>query len=249
MIKAIIIDDEFHARTSLTKLITKYCSDINILGTGDNVVKAVELINKYDPDIVFLDIEMPQENGFSLFEKLPKVRFQTIFTTAYEDYAIKAFRVSALDYLTKPIDYRELVAAISRYRSSKLKEIDDSRMSLLLSNLTNRPDTFNKIVLPDSNGYELVNISDILYCRADGSYTEVYLLSGKVIIVSKLIKQLEELLPNTTFFRIHRSYLINLNLVKRFNKNDGNQVILESNVSLDVSERSKKEFISKLRNK
>jgi two-component system LytT family response regulator len=245
MIKAIIIDDEIFARESLVKVINQYCPELSILGIGENVAEAIELIYRYSPDIVFLDIEMPNGNGFTLFDKIKNPHFETIFTTAYEEFAIKAFRVSALDYLTKPIDFRQLQDAIERFKRKQKVELKEQRMELLIENLTNRPTEFSKIVLPDYEGYTMVKIADILYCKADGSYTEVHLLNGKKITTSKLLKVVEELLPEQTFYRTHKSYLVNLNLIKRYNKND-HQVLMENNVALDVSDRNKKEFIERL---
>jgi two-component system, LytTR family, response regulator len=246
MIKALIIDDELSARESLIKVLNLYCENITVVAVGSSVEDAIDLIYRFSPDIVFLDIEMPNGNGFTLFEKIKQPSFETIFTTAYEDFAIKAFRISALDYLTKPIDFRQLQEAIGKYRQKQKIGIREQRFELLIENMTNRPSEFNKIVLPDYEGYSMINISDIIYCQADGSYTHIYLLNGKKLTTSKLLKSIEELLPNETFFRIHKSYLVNLNLIKRYIKIDGNQVVLENNIKLDVSDRNRKEFLDKL---
>lgn len=249
MIRALIIDDEFSARDGLKRIVKQYCPEITIVGTGENVKEAIYLINQHAPDLVFLDIEMPNGNGFTLFDTIKTPQFETIFITAYEEYAIKAFRVAALDYLTKPVDYRQLRDSIDKLNNKRKIELKEQRIELLIQNIANKPTEFNKIVLPDYNGFTLVDVSDILFCKADGSYTEVYLIDGRVITTSRLLKSFEELLPNETFFRIHRSYLVNLNLIKRFNKSDGFQVIMENNIVLDVSERNKKELVEKLNNK
>lgn len=246
MITAIIIDDEAKARESLYKTVLTYCPEVKIVAMGNNVADAVRLINLYTPEIVFLDIEMPNGNGFTLFDKIRQPQFTTVFTTAYEEYAIKAFRVSALDYLVKPIDYRLLQDAISKYRSKKKIELKEERLDLLIENMANRPSEFSKIALADTEGFTMVRTSDIIYCQADGSYTIVYLLNGNKIIASKLLKLIEELLPDETFYRIHKSYIVNLNLIKKYIKMDGNQVVLANDVRLDVSERNKKEFLDRL---
>lgn len=246
MITAVIIDDESKARESLKNTIMTYCPEVNILAMGNNVDDAVKLINEYSPDIVFLDIEMPNGNGFTLFEKIKNPQFNTIFTTAYEEFAIKAFRIAALDYLTKPIDFRQLQEAVARYKNKQKIELKEQRLELLIENITNRPNEFNKIALPDNEGYTMVKVSDIIYCQADSSYTIVHLLNGKKIITSKLLKLIEELLPSDTFYRIHKSYIVNLNLIKKYIKIDGNQVVLENDVRLDVSDRNKKDFLDKL---
>jgi two-component system LytT family response regulator len=249
MIRALIIDDEFSARDGLKRIVKQYCPEITIVGTGENVKEAIYLINQHAPDLVFLDIEMPNGNGFTLFDTIKSPQFETIFITAYEEYAIKAFRVAALDYLTKPVDYRQLRDSIDKLNNKRKIELKEQRIELLIQNIANKPTEFNKIVLPDYNGFTLVDVSNILFCKADGSYTEVYLIDGRVITTSRLLKSFEELLPNETFFRIHRSYLVNLNLIKRFNKSEGFQVIMENNIVLDVSERNKKELVEKLNNK
>lgn len=246
MINAIIIDDEAKARESLKKTITTYCPEINILAMGNNVDEAVKLINQLSPDLVFLDIEMPNGNGFTLFDKIKNPTFNTVFTTAYEEYAIKAFRIAALDYLTKPIDFRQLQEAVIRYKNKQKIELKEQRLELLIENITNRPSEFNKIALPDNEGYTMIKISDIIYCQADSSYTIVHLLNGKRIVTSKILKLIEELLPTQTFYRIHKSYIVNLNLIKQYIKIDGNQVVLENDIRLDVSERNKKDFLEKL---
>ncbi len=246
MITAVIIDDESKARESLKKTITSYCPEVSILAMGNNVADAVTLINEHSPDIVFLDVEMPNGSGFTLFDKIKNPQFNTIFTTAYEEYAIKAFRIAALDYLTKPIDFRQLQEAVARYKNKQKIELKEQRLELLIENITNRPNEFNKIALPDHQGYTMVKVSDIIYCQADSSYTIVHLLNGKKIITSKLLKLVEDSLPSETFYRIHKSYIVNLNLIKQYIKIDGNQVVLENDIRLDVSDRNKKDFLNKL---
>ena len=246
MIKVIIIDDEVKAIESLKKTIANYCPELTVVGCGGNVEDAINLINQFTPDIVFLDIEMPNGNGFTLFEKFKNPSFSTIFTSAYEEYAIKAFRIAAIDYLNKPIDFRQLQEAVARHKSKQTIELKEQRLELLIENMKNRPSEFSKIALPDNKGYTMVRISDILYCQADSSYTIVHLINGKKIVTSKILKLIEELLPHQTFYRIHKSYIVNLNLIKHYVKNDGNHVLLENDVKLDVSDRNKKEFLEKL---
>ena len=246
MINVIIIDDEKKAREALKTTLNVYCPDVNILDSGSSVDDAIRLINLHAPDLVFLDIEMPNGNGFTLFDKIKNPQFDTIFTTAYEEYAIKAFRVSAIDYLLKPIDFRQLQQAIHKHQARKKIELKQQRLEMLLDNLTNRSDEFNKIAIPNADGYTMVKVSDIMYCSADGSYTEIYLLNGKKIVASKLLKDIEELLPNKTFYKIHRSHIVNLNLIKNYSKIDGSQVVLQNNIRLDVSDRSRKEFLDLL---
>lgn len=249
MITAIIIDDEQRSRDVLKKSIEKYCKDVSIIGMGTCVDDAVDLIHSFNPDLVFLDIEMPQGNGFTLFDKIKNIHFDIIFTTAYEEYAVKAFRVSALDYLTKPIDHRQLVDAINRLKNKKKLQINEQRFALLLENISNRPDEFNKIAFPTNEGYTMINTADIVYCEADENYTLIYLLNGERMVVSKTLKLVEELLPSKTFYRIHRSFVVNLNLINEYTKENGNSVIMKTGKSLDVSERNKKSFLEILTKK
>jgi len=216
MIKAIIIDDEKRSRDGLSTLLAKHCRDVEVVGTGHNISTGLQLIYDYSPDLVFLDIAMPDSNGFELFEHLPNPTFETIFITAHEEFAVKAFRMAALDYLTKPIDYRLLMESVARFKEKQQLKGRDKRMKLLLENLNNNPTSFNKIVFPDYQGFNAIRINDILYCQADGSYTHIYLLDGKKITTSKLLKQVVDMLPQETFFRIHKSYVVNINQIQQY---------------------------------
>lgn len=246
MITAIIIDDEQRSRDVLKKTIDKYCADVQVIGSGESVDEGIELIGKHNPDVVFLDVDMPKGNGFTLFDKIKNPSFEVIFITAYEEYAIKAFRIAAVDYLTKPIDYRLLQEAVNRLKHKQKLYLKEQRISLLLENMTNRSDEFNKIALPINEGYKLVKITDIVYCQADGAYTTIHLINGDRIVASKTLKAFEDILPAKTFFRVHKSSLINLNLVKSYSKSDGNLVIMEDGKVLEVSERNKRAFIDVL---
>lgn len=249
MITAIIIDDEQRSRDVLKKTIEKYCKDVKIIATGNCVDDGVDLIRSYNPDLIFLDIEMPNGNGFTLFDKVKNINFDIIFTTAYEEYAIKAFRVAALDYLTKPIDHRQLQDAVNRLKNKKKLQINEQRFALLLENISNRPDEFNKIALPTNEGYTMINTGEIVFCEADENYTIVYLLNGERMVVSKTLKLIEELLPHKIFYRIHRSFVVNLNLIKEYSKENGNSVIMKTGKTIDVSERNKKSFLEILTKK
>ncbi len=246
MITALIIDDEQRSQDLLKKTIEKYCPDVKVMAIGSSVDEAVNLIHTYNPDLVFLDIEMPNGNGFTLFDKIKNITFAVIFTTAFEEYAIKAFRISALDYLTKPIDFRDLQEAVNKLKHKQKILLNEQRITLLLENISNRTNEFNKIALPINDGYTLINMSDIVYCEADGNYTYVHLLNGDRIVSSKILKLIEALLPSQTFYRIHKSCLVNLNLIKTYSKKDGNSVTMQTGKTLDVAERNKKEFLETL---
>jgi two-component system LytT family response regulator len=246
MIKAIIIDDEQGARNSLSKLLLNYCKDVEIKGMASSVSSGLTLIYDHSPDVVFLDISLPDGNGFDIFEQIPSPSFDTIFITAYEEYAVKAFRVAALDFLTKPIDYRQLQEALKRFKQKQKMRLKEERLRLLIENLSNRPSEFNKIVLPDYDGYQLLKVGDIIYCEADGSYTHIHLINGKKVTTSRILKLVEQMLPETTFHRIHKSYLVNLNLIERYSRIEGNKIILANHTELDVSDRNKKAFLERL---
>lgn len=246
MIKALIVDDEIMARNSLYKLLGKYCPDVKCIGTSENVSEAFEAIQKLKPDIVFLDIEMPGENGFKLLERFKILPFEVIFTTAYSEHAIKAFRYAALDYLCKPIDFRLLIESVGRFKEKQDKWQRQERMELLLQNLNNTSSEFRKIALPTSNGYLFEQLSKIVYCQANINYTYIHLLNGKKILVSKTLKEFENTLPTEFFFRAHKSYLINMNLISEYCR-EGDCVILVDNSRIPIATRLKKSFLERVK--
>jgi two-component system LytT family response regulator len=248
MINAIIIDDEARAIESLSKTIEKYCTDVSILATGNNVIQAVELIKKHNPDIIFLDVQMPEENGFALFQKLNNITADIIFTTAHTQYALQAFRVSAFDFLQKPIDFRMLQETLAKYTSKKKIQLTQQRIELLIQNISNNAKQFDKLILPANDAYIIINPPDILYCQADGAYTRFFLINGESYFVSNNIGFYQDALPAQTFFRIHRSSIVNLNHIKKYDKQN-RQITLSTGTTLDVADREKKALLDKLSNK
>lgn len=247
MIRAIIVDDIETARIGLSKLIEKNCSDVSIIAMASSSQEAIYLIKKLSPDIVFLDVKMPNQNGFQMLEEIGKIDFEVIFTTAYEEYAIKAFRFSALDYLTKPISPKLLVEAINRFREKQVIRLKQERFEVLFENSHSPIDQYNKLAIPTQSGMLVLTISTIVYCRGDGNYTKIFQLNEeKPILSSKTLKYFEDLLPQAIFFRAHKSTLLNLNLVKEYNKTDGNTAIMVNGEQLEVSERNKKKFRDRL---
>jgi two-component system LytT family response regulator len=245
MITCIIIDDEKPAREFLEKLINQYFSTkIIVLDTADSVEKGVELINKLHPELIFLDIEMKGEDGFQLFKYFDNVFFDIIFTTAHKNYAIEAIKHSAIDYLLKPISYIDLNDAIKRLERKQTAATNQQRITALLENLNTDSSQFNKIALPTNSGYELEKISNILYCEGMDNYSKIITLQGREIILTKTLKYLEETLPNTIFFRIHKSTLVNLNYVQSYNRTDGYTVTLTNGKKLDVSVRKSEQFVN-----
>ena len=247
-IKAIIVDDEFRAIKTLRTLIDRYCEDVNIIATAEDVDEAEMAIHKYKPDIVFLDIEMPNSNGFELLERFKTPDFEVIFTTAFEEHAIKAFRYSVIDYLQKPIHYSYLIEAIGRYKQKANNKFQKERYELLLQNMYYDVNSFDKLAIASREGFQVVNVADIVYLKGDGAYSEVYLVSGKKIVSSKHLKELQEMLPRDTFFRCHKSYLINLNLCTEYVRSQ-EQIIMINKDIIPLASRSKTEFIKLLQDR
>lgn len=246
MIKAIIVDDELGARESLSKMIEKNCKQIEVVAKVDSMLSAFEAITNKEPDLVFLDIEMPNGNAFDLLEKFKNINFNIIFTTAYDHYAIKAIKFSAIDYILKPIDPEELITAVKRFEAQRgQKESLDKQFKTLLSNV--KPDNkLKKVGIPDGDGLIFINLSDIIRCDSDGNYTFFILTSGKKIIASRTLGEYEQMFADDNFFRIHRSHLINLEHVKKYIKGEGGYVVMSDNSQVEVSRRNKTDFLEKL---
>lgn len=246
MIKAIIVDDEVGARESLSKMIEKNCKQLEIVAKADSMLAAYEAITSFQPDLVFLDIEMPNGNAFDLLEKFKEINFNIIFTTAYDHYAIKAIKFSAVDYILKPIDPEELVEAVKRFEEKHgQKNVLDKQFKTLLSNV--RPENkLKKVGIPDGDGLVFINLSDIVRCDSDGNYTFFILTSGKKIIASRTLGEYEQMFTEDNFFRVHRSHLINLQHVKKYIKGEGGYVIMSDDSQVEVSRRNKNEFLEKL---
>jgi len=248
MIKAVIIEDEEKSRELLNTLISKYCEGVNVVSTAENVETGVEAIRKHNPQLIFLDISMPDGSGFDLLGKVQDLKFDVIFTTATDKYALKAIKYSALDYLLKPIDGEELKNAVSKVseKTSNLASVEN--LTFLLQNLKQANDNYNKITLPTGNAYEIVNVKDIIRCEAEGSYTNFYLVSGKKIMVSASLKHYEDLLPEKDFIRVHHHHLINMQHVVRFLKTDGGYAVMSDGTQVEISRRKKESFLQKLNN-
>lgn len=247
MTTCIIIDDERRSRETLKKIIDRFLSDkITVVGMAETVKEGVYLIKEKEPALVFLDIEMPNESGFKLFEYFDDINFEIVFTTAYRQYAIDAFKYSAIDYLLKPINYLDLEETINRVETKRRSNTKDLRAKTLVNNLKSTAESFNKIALPTLEGYQLEKVTNIVYCEADENYTKLYTIQGTSILVTKTLKAMEELLQIDIFFRIHKSYLVNLNYIKSYSKTEGYRVTLENGVVLDVATRRNEAFIKAL---
>lgn len=240
----IIIDDEEKGRESLRKLLQVYCKDVEVMAMASNITEAYELILKHKPQLVFLDIEMPGGNGFSLLDKIPGREFEVIMTTAFEDYAIRAVKHHAFDYLLKPIDIDELVFAVDTVKRTlgknlpeQVKESDTGSLALQKLTLTSR------LALPVKDGVFYLMVSDIIRIESDGGYSTFYACDGNKYLIAKNLKDYEDILPDKNFFRIHRSHLINIDKVKKYIRTDGNFLEMEDGSVVEIARRKKDEFL------
>jgi two-component system LytT family response regulator len=250
MIKAVIIDDELHAREYLVRILEKYFSEkVLLFSTCKNIKEGIEAIEKYNPDLVFLDINMQNESGFDLLKEIPKIEFEIIFTTAHSEFAIDAIKWSALDYLLKPINQLELATTIKRFEKKWQNKMEFDRFRLLIENISGNDSSNAKIAFPIENGFKIVKINSILYCQSDINYTRVFLNNGTSFILSKTLKLIEELLPSTIFLRVHKSYLVNFNYVSYFSRSVDAFVELSNDIKIPVATRKKDDVIQKISNK
>jgi two-component system LytT family response regulator len=237
---SIIVEDEETSREILKNYLKKYCPNVIILGEASNIDEALILIRNNDLDLVFLDVEMPYGNAFDLLDKVGDVNFETVFVTAYNHYAIDALNAHASYYLMKPISIDELIKAVDYVAEIKTKE--DALQDEVLIPKTNIVN--GKITIPQQNGFEVLNTSDILYCKADDNYTEIYLNNNKKKLVSKTLKYFEEALNHASFARVHKSYLVNVNEVVKYQKGKGGSVILSNGKEIMVSASKKSDLLS-----
>jgi two-component system LytT family response regulator len=244
MIKAIIIDDETHCRKTLDMLLKEYCPDVTVAEHCSDGEAGVEAIKNLKPDLVFLDIQMPHMNGFEMLQQFPEIPFAVVFTTGYDQYAIKAFRFSALDYLLKPIEPKELIAAVHKVQTQKQLPANE-QFRMLLNKVSNKEDVFPKISVPTSDGYELIPVEQVLFCEARDNYTYFSLKNKKKIIACRMLKEVEEQLVDFPFFvRVHHSYIVNIKEVTKYVRGEGGYVIMSDESSVNVS-RSRKEVLLK----
>jgi two-component system, LytTR family, response regulator len=243
--RALLIDDETKSRTALHSFLSKYCPSIEIVGEADGVKKGLESIALLAPDVLFLDIEMNDGTGFDLIERLPKINLEIIFVTAFNQYAIKAFRYSAIDYLLKPVNPEELIQAVAKLSDeSRISEIE-LKLEALMSNKT----SIQKLAIPSMEGIRLEEVSNIRYCESDNYYTHIHLNSGEKLLVSRTLKEYDTILSEEGFFRIHQKYLVKLSEIKTYSKSDGGFVTLNDGTHLTVSRRKKEDLMKVLVNK
>ncbi len=244
--KTIIVDDIKKNREVLKEMLSDYCPQVDIIGEAENVESARELILGTPPELLLLDVEMPDGTGFDLLNKIDSINFEVVFVTAHDRYALKAIKFCALDYILKPVQLKELIQAIHR-AGEKLKERNSSaNFSHLLHNIQNKNTGDHRIAIPTQEGFVFIEVSDIIRCEADGSYTQVFLKNKKSIFATRKIKGFEDLLQDYNFFRIHRSHLINMNHIEKYHRGEGGYVTMIDGCSVDVSRRKKDEFLERL---
>lgn len=248
MITAVLIDDDKHLREGLKALLQRYTNEINIIGEAESVKTGVETLEQLQPQVIFLDIHLSDGTGFDILEQLKnkgKTGAHIIFITAHEQYAVKAFKFSALDFLLKPVDPEELQLTIAKIKEAVGKSSSFEHIDLLLENIRKKVDNFKRIALSTSDGIHLFEIADIIRCEAKGNYTEFFIRNHKPLLISKTLKEYEELLAQHGFERIHQSHLINISYLKSYIKSDGGYVIMSDNSNIPLAQ-SKREKLQEL---
>ncbi|WP_303316058.1 LytTR family DNA-binding domain-containing protein [Flavivirga abyssicola] len=242
-LRAVIVEDEKHSRETLKNLLQEFCVDIEVAAMAESVNEAVSTIKSLKPDVVFLDIELQTGTGFDVLNQVSHLNFEVIFTTAFEQYAIKAVKFSSLDYLLKPIDLDELKKAVEKARIRKNQDVYKKQLETLMLNLKQQKPKLNKICLATSDGFEFIDVNNIIYCKAEGSYTKFILKKSENLLVSKHLKEYENLLLEQGFMRVHNSFLINLKEVKKYIKSDGGYIVMNNNDTVSISRSKKEGFI------
>lgn len=248
MIKAIIIDDERDALEVLEMQLTRYCKDVSILASCDGGVKGIAAIKKFNPDLVFLDIEMPHKNGFDVLNETKGMNYNVIFTTAYDQFAIKAFRVSAIDYLLKPVDITELQMAVEKVKLMKNTGNLDDKLKALFNQLqTGQQKMTDKIALPVGDSLQFFLPDEIIRCESDSNYTHIFLANNKKITMAKTLKDVEENINGAPFFRVHQSHLVNINHISKYVKGDNAYIIMKDGSQIGISRNKKEAFLDTFR--
>ena len=241
-LRILIVDDEQPVQEMLEKVIADYCEGVEVCGTAGSVAQGIEQIRHLQPDILFLDINLPDGNGFDVLSGIEGKTPKTIFITAYDEYAIQAFRISAVDYILKPINIDELIAAVEKCKDQTERENLGEKLKVLVQNIDGAKPEDKKIVLKTQESIYIVKVTDIVRCESDHNYTEFYLNNGEKLLVSKTLKDFELLLSGYGFFRTHQSHLVNLNYIARFDKADGGELVLTNNSRVPVSVRKRDEL-------
>ena len=245
MLKAIIIDYEPYCCEILAAMLESDCPDIQVVSICSNASDGLIAIRQHSPDLVFLDVEMPKMNGFEMLEQLPAINFHLIFTTSYDQYALKAIRFSAIDYLLKPIDRQELKRAVQKV-IEKIQIPVPQQLEILMQKLKLNSNPVNKVALPTMEGLQMIPIENIISCESDDNYTVIQLKGGKKIIVTRSLKDMEEMLEQHSFIRVHRFYLVNLNEIEKYIKGEGGYLVMSDATTIDVARNKKEKLLKKL---
>ncbi len=243
MIRAIIVEDEKHSRETLRGLLDRYCRNVIILAEADTYRSGIAAIKEHQPQLIFLDIQMPDGSGFRLLEELDEINFEIIFTTAFDQFAIKAIKYSALDYLLKPIDPEELANALKKVEQKISKQEVNQNIQVLLDNIKNKDADPHKIVLSTSEKIHVIDTDQILRCESDNYYTNFFLTNGKQILVSKTLKENEQMLDGHNFIRPHKSHLVNVKYIKGYLRSDGGYIEMTDGSKIPVSRRKREKIV------
>ena len=246
MIRTILVDDETDSIRVLQRLLETCCPNVSVVDTANGVDTGIELIRELRPDLVLLDIEMSQGNAFDLLNQLMPLNFQVIFVTAFDNYAIRAFKYSVVDYLLKPVDIDDLRNAISRVSEKADPKDLTEQMKILLNNVGMLHVSFQKMAIPTINGLNFVPVQDVIRLEARGNYTVIYLSNGETIMATRTIRDYEDVLPESIFCRIHSSHIINLAHIDKYQKGRGGVVIMEDGTTIEVAARRRDEFMRRL---
>src|SRR5688572_30470343 len=243
MIRTVVIEDEEHSRKMLMGMLQENCRAITVVASADSVKTGLTAIAEQKPELVFLDIELQSETSFEILEKLPEINFELVFTTAFDHYALKAIKFCAIDFLLKPIDLNELKVAVAKAEKRLNREYLNKNLEVLLNNIKSSGQNSHRIALSTLEGLFFVNVSDIIYCESSGPYTKFIFKQSDKIITSKHLKEYEDLLSGYDFFRIHKSYLVNLQEIKKYIRGEGGQLIMSDGAALNVSKQRKESFL------
>ncbi len=241
-LKAILVDDELSSLQNLQQKLVEFCPDVTIMAVAQKPEDAILLIRQHKPDVIFLDIEMPRMNGFRMLDELGAYDFDIVFTTAYNHYAVDAIRISAFDYLTKPVAINDLQNAVARLTRQRKMHTKD-KMDLLRASLQAGKSQDEKIAVPTSDGLEFITIKNIVHIESSSNYSKLFLNDGKNLLVTKLLGEFEEILVAYHFYRVHNSHIINLSYIKKYIRGEGGQVVMQNGDVIDVARRKKEEFL------
>ena len=242
LLKAILVDDELSSLQNLQQKLSEFCPDVKVIATAQKPEDAIVLIRQLKPDVIFLDIEMPRMNGFRMLDELREYDFDIVFTTAYNHYAIDAIRVSAFDYLTKPVAIKDLQKTVERL-SLHNKLHTKERMDIFRNSLSPTKSQDEKVAIPTGEGLEFIPIKNIIHIESSSNYSKICMTDNKNLLVTKLLGDLEEILQPYKFFRVHNSHLINLSYIKKYIRGEGGQVVMQNGDVIDVSRRKKDDFL------